>query len=235
MPHSRTRGRAAAAGRAGRRRAGLAGPGARLRAHLHLHLADHHLLRILWQNREEFAPGAWRANQPSPAQLARYRDRGIRTVLSLRGGRAQGWHLLEAEACARLGLALVVCPLASRALVPAPRLLALLDTFERIERPFLMHCKSGSDRTGLAAALYLLHVEGATVEAARRQLHWRFVHFRGGRTGILDHMIDAYARDRAESGIAIRDWIATRYDPAALTAAWMAATGHRAPPGRPGA
>lgn len=222
MPLSRIRAKFQRAERAFRTGWGddLSTPVGRGVAHLHLQLADQQFLRVLWTNLEEFAPGAWRANQPSPAQLARYKARGIRTILNLRAPVQQSYYLLAAEACARLGLAHVSCGLAAGDLVEPERLLQLLDLFETIERPFLMHCKSGADRTGLAAALYLLHIEGAPVATAARQLHWRYIHFRNARTGVLDHMIEAYAADHAATGIAIRDWIATRYDPAALVAAW---------------
>lgn len=198
----------------------LSTPAGRRAAHLHLYLADHHVLRTFWTNLHEFAPGAWRANQPSPAQLARYKARGIRTILNLRGAMQGSFYLLEEEACAQLDLSLVTCGLSARSLVHRVRLLELLDAFERIERPFLMHCKSGADRTGLAAALYLLHIEGAPVEVAARQLHWRFVHRRNAPTGVLDHMLDAYARDHRTTGQSIRDWIAGAYDPDALMAEW---------------
>lgn len=198
----------------------LSTPAGRRAAHLHLHLADHHFLRVFWTNLHEFAPGAWRANQPSPAQLARYKARGIRTILNLRGAANQSFYLLEAEACAQLDLSLVTCGMSARSLVEPARMLQLLETFETIEKPFLMHCKSGADRTGLAAALYLLHIEHAPVEVAAQQLHWRFVHRRNAPTGVLDHMLDAYAKDQRSSAIAIRDWIATRYDPQALMAEW---------------
>lgn len=231
MPISRIRARVAAtvlhAERALRTGWGsdLSTPSGRRAAHLHLYLADHQILRTFWTNLHEFAPGAWRANQPSPAQLARYKARGIRTILNLRGAMQGSFYLLEEEACAQLDLSLVTCGLSARSLVPPRRLLDLLDIFERIERPFLMHCKSGADRTGLAAALYLLHIEGAPVEVAARQLHWRFVHLRNAPTGVLDHMLEAYARDHRATGQSVRDWIATVYEPQGLMAEWDRARG----------
>ena len=39
-------------------------------------------------------------------------------------------------------------------------LLVLLDLFEHCRYPLLIHCKSGSDRTGLASALYLMSRRG---------------------------------------------------------------------------
>lgn len=193
-------------------------PAARRAAYWHFQLMDHAFLRVLWTNEDEIAPGVWRANQPSPGRLKRYRDMGIRTVLSLRGLNAGSHMLLEREACEALGLELAVARMKARALVPRKDMLDLLDLFETIERPFVMHCKSGADRAGLASALYLMHIEGQAVETAAKQLSWRYLHRNSDATGILDHVLATYAADSARDPMPIREWIETRYDPDALTA-----------------
>jgi protein tyrosine phosphatase (PTP) superfamily phosphohydrolase (DUF442 family) len=147
---------------------------------------------------------------------------GIRTILNLRGTKDGSPWLFEREAAQRLGMRMIDVRLYARKLVPAEDLLALLDIFETIERPFVMHCKSGADRAGLASALWLLHMEGAPIEAARKHLHWRYVHLDFTSTGILDHMLDAYALDTATTPLPIRTWIATRYKPRALTRSFRA-------------
>lgn len=180
---------------------------------------DHGFLRKLWRNRDEIAPGVWRSSQPDPAMLRRMAAEGLRAVLNLRGPSLYGSYLLERDACRDLGLELVDFPISSRSLPSRETLLDLDALFARLPRPFLIHCKSGADRAGFAAALYLMSQEGATPEAVRRQLSWRYLHLRGGQTGVLQALIDAYAADRAREGIGFRDWIATRYDPAAIMAA----------------
>jgi protein tyrosine/serine phosphatase len=206
-------------------------PAGRVAAWWHFQLADHAFLRALWRNEHEIAPGVWRANQPSPRRIAEYARRGFRTILNLRGMNGHSHDLFEREACARHGLALEEQRLSTGALVEAGRLLDLLDAFDRVEKPVLIHCKSGADRTGLAAAMYLIAVEGRPVAEAMRQLHWRYLHFRSRKTGILDHMLESFAADHAATGIGLRDWIATAYDPERLTAEWRG-PGHA--PGRHG-
>jgi len=85
-----------------------------------------------------------------------------------------------------------------------------------------VHCKSGADRTGLAAALYLMVVEDQPFDLARKQLSFRFLHIRRSSTGILDHFFDAYEARNAASPITIEDWIKTEYDPEALTKSFAA-------------
>ncbi|WP_095590580.1 tyrosine-protein phosphatase [Actibacterium ureilyticum] len=192
-------------------------PAGRRAAYLHFNLMDHAFLRVLWTNMAQIAPGVWRSNQPGPARLRRYRDMGIRTVISLRGDSTKSHHLLEQEACEELGIDLWVTALNARQAPRRKKLLELLDFFDRVEKPFLMHCKSGSDRAGLAAALYLMHVEGQPVEVAAKQLSIRFLHLKNAPTGILDHMLDMYAADTAQTPMPIRQWIVERYSPAKLT------------------
>ncbi len=71
-------------------------------------------------------------------------------------------------------------------------ILAAKAFFEGIEYPAVMHCKSGADRAGLAAALYLILHEGRPVAEAARQLSARYGHFRFAKTGILDAFFDRY-------------------------------------------
>ena len=193
----------------------IATPAGRRRALLDFYLLDHGALRALYANLHRIDAQALRSSQPSPAQLARFARLGVRSVLNLRGATAHSHYLFEAEACDRLGLALHTTPM-SATLAPQPaQLLDLLALFRRIETPFVMHCKSGSDRTGLAAALYLIEMRGAPLPVARRQLHWRFGHFRSGRAGILDAFLDRFAEAQAR-GLALADWLRDGYDPVAL-------------------
>lgn len=185
-------------------------------------LFDHGILRLLWRNLHEIAPGVWRSNQPDPGFIRRLADRGIRAVLNLRGETEWGSYVLEREACNAAGIPLVDFKLNSRKLPSREELLALDRLFAELPRPFLMHCKSGADRAGFAAALYLLLRTDATVEQAQAQLSWRYLHLRGGATGILHALLGAYAADSMDGVPAFREWVANRYDPEAIASAYEA-------------
>jgi protein tyrosine/serine phosphatase len=197
----------------------LAAPGARRAAALDMLIFDHGLVRLAWRNLHEVEPGVWRGNQPDPALIRRLAARGFRSVLNLRGATEWGSYLLEREACRAAGIELVDYKLTSRRPPTREEILGLDAIFGRIERPFLIHCKSGADRAGFAAAVYLL-LRGAAPERAVRQLSWRYLHLRGASTGVLHLLIARYATERARTGIDFRAWVAERYDPAALAAAW---------------
>lgn len=196
----------------------LSRPGARFAAHLDMNLVDHGVLRRFWSNRALLDEGVWRSNQPSPRVIRKLARQGFRTIVNFRGESRFGSYILERDACARHGIRLVDYRLYSRGLPSVADIFAVKRIFETAERPMLIHCKSGADRAGIAAALYVLAVKGGTVEEAQRQLSFRFLHVRHAKTGILDRFLDAYAEFNARQPTAFLDWVQNHYDPVALRA-----------------
>jgi protein tyrosine phosphatase (PTP) superfamily phosphohydrolase (DUF442 family) len=183
-------------------------------ARIYMRWFDHEILRHVWANQWEIAPGVFRSNHPTFARLKRLRDAGVKSVLSLRGtGGAQ--HGSMTVHCATLGMVLHVLPLSARRAPDRESLLALIDLFRRMDHPFVMHCKSGADRTGLASAVYLMAIEGQGVDVARRMLALQFLHARWGKAGILDRFLAVFARDGR--GRSFEDWLRHDYDPADLS------------------
>lgn len=195
-------------------------PLGRLAAHLHFQFMDHAVLRILWTNMAQIVPGVWRSNQPSPGRVARYKQMGIKTIISLRGHQDNSHTLFEREACAKHGIALKTATIHARKAPRTEKLLHLLDVLEDTPKPFLMHCKSGADRAGLASAFYLMHVEGRPLDEAKKQLSFRFLHLKSTRTGVLDEILECYGRDTAETPMPLRQWLETRYDREAVMASF---------------
>ncbi|MCC5979470.1 MAG: tyrosine-protein phosphatase [Salinarimonas sp.] len=190
--------------------------GERLHAWINMLFVDHGIFRLIYLNLHEVAPGFYRAAQPVPHQLARFARSGGRTVVYLRGGREHGSWQLEQEACAQLGLKLEEFVVRSRG-APAPdEMLAAKAFFARLERPVLVHCKSGADRAGFVSALYMLLVEKAPADEALKQLSWRYGHFRHARTGVLDAFFERYRDQGEKRGIPFETWVAEHYDPQAL-------------------
>ena len=179
-------------------------------------LVDHGLIRLAWSNAASVIPGRlYRANHPSPRRLAaQTRTLGLRSVISLRGPTGNGSDALLREAAARLGVAVFDAPLDSGRPPSRERLLHLLDTFARMPEPALVFCKSGADRAGFAASLFVLHTGGA-LAAAQAQLSWRFGHLRRSRAGVLDALLARYG---AETGgeRSFADWVCHGYDPEAV-------------------
>lgn len=121
----------------------------------------------------------YRSAQLGPTQLAYFIDRyGIRTVINLRGEEhGKDWYDEELAVCERLGVAHYDISMSSRRIPHKEDLRKLLDIFRDAHRPILVHCWGGSDRTGLASALWAVEYMGRTKRRARKMLRPRFGHF----------------------------------------------------------
>lgn len=165
--------------------------------------------------------GMWRSNQPGPARLRRLARREFRTILNLRGADTGSAYCLERYYCNLLGLDLVDFKMSSRRPPKKEQLVRLWSMFDQMHTPMLVHCKSGADRAGLVAALYLLH-QGVPIQDARRQLSLRYLHIKHASTGVLDAFLEEFQAAHTSSGIAFPDWVAQEYDPQRLAQAFSA-------------
>lgn len=185
----------------------------RVRAWLDMHLVDHGAIRAVYNNLYNLGGGMYRSSQPSPAQLRKYREKlGLRTVINLRGAHGYGSYALEKEACAQLGITLHDIKLYSRTPPEIEEVHAMDDLFKSLEYPALLHCKSGADRAGIGAALYrILHL-GHRVEDAMSELGWKYGHFKGAKTGVLDFFFATYVARNRQSPICFLEWVDTEYN-----------------------
>lgn len=190
----------------------LSTPENRRRAQIYNLWFDHAVLRKFWTNFHQVAPGVYRSNQPTHERFVKLKKMGIKSVLNLRGAAGAAHYLVEEESCRELGLRLVNVTFHARHAAPAEDILKVIEAFRTIERPFVMHCKSGADRAGFAAAIYLLVIEGRPVSDARKMLSARFIHFKWTKTGVLDYILDLYEARAAREPIDFETWVATEYD-----------------------
>ena len=202
-----------------------AGPSSRRRFWLNSLFVDHAALRLGWRNWAAVERGRlYRSNHPLPWQLRHAARRfGLRTVINLRGERADcGSDRLGRAEAAALGLHHVDAPFESRGAPHRDRVLRLAEIYRAMPEPALIHCKSGADRTGLAAGTWLL-LQGRPPDEALAQLSLRFGHVRQGRTGILDAFFRLYAAAGAGSKRKpFLDWVRDDYDEAALRESFRA-------------
>lgn len=194
-------------------------PLVRFFAWLDLYFVDHGLLRAFYNRPSQFSNGAYRSNHPSPRRIKKLASQGIRTIVSLRGQGSGGAYLYEEEACRRHGIELITFRLYSRRPPPPAVIHELSAIFARAEKPLLLHCKSGADRAGLGAALYVL-LTGGDIASAQAQLSLRYLHLKQSRTGVLDHLLAEYARFNQHQPTAFLDWVDNYYDPDAVRASF---------------
>lgn len=197
-------------------------PAGRRRARRELTWGDHGFLRVRFRNLHRISNEMYRANQPSPEQIARYaKELGLKTILNLRGTSPKGYYLLEKEACERHGIALVDFQVFSRELPKPDAVLAAKRLFDSIAYPALMHCKSGADRAGIMSVLYMHFRQGLPIEQALEQLSSKYLHIRHGKTGVLDFFFEIYLAEGKPAGLSFEQWVERGYDPAALKARFL--------------
>ncbi len=136
----------------------------------------------------------FRSAQPTASSLrCMVQAHGIRTVINLRGRNAHdAWYQDEERTTADLGVHFVNVMMSAHFKSDEKELRKLVDAIDHSPEPILLHCGQGSDRTGFAAACYVLLKTPATLAEAHGQLHLRFGHFTFGRTACQDKLLEQY-------------------------------------------
>lgn len=197
--------------------------GGRWHATAHHLWHDHAYLRLAFSNAHWISNELVRTNQPWPFQLRTWADRGIRTVINLRGGFETSFRAMEVDACRRLGLELVDFVIASRDVPSKEKVLGARELFGTVRYPALMHCKSGADRAGIMAVLYKHFREGQPIRQAVEQLSPRYLHVKAGLTGVLDYIFERYLEEAEPGGLSFVEWVESpAYDPEKLKADFRA-------------
>jgi protein tyrosine/serine phosphatase len=202
----------------------LSTPFGRLEAYLDYLWKDHAYLRLGFQNAHWVSPELIRTNQPWPFQLRWWRERGVKTVINLRGGGyPTSFYLLEKDACERLGLNLVNFAIASREAPSREQVAGARALFDTVEYPAIMHCKSGADRAGIMSVLYAHYRLGLPLSEALRELHIRTLHVKHGAVGVLGYTIERYLAEGEPQGLSFFDWVERpEYDPKQIRADFKA-------------
>ena len=180
---------------------------------------DHAIFRLLWTNFAAVEPQLlYRSNHPTPKNLAAFTAKvGLRSLINLRGQAKNGSDALSRDTAGRLGLDFYDMALESRGAPQKDRILRLAGIYQTMRAPALIHCKSGADRAGLAAGMFVL-IHGGSTTQALRQLSWRYGHIKQSKTGILDRFFATYAQE-GEGKKPFLDWVREDYDEARLRAA----------------
>lgn len=144
----------------------------------------------------------YRSAQPGAADIETYaKTYGIRTIVNLRGEDDKaGWYAEEVSAAKRLGLTHLDFRMSASRQLSEAEADRLVTMMRDAPKPILIHCRSGSDRTGLAAGLYSSEISGMSEEIAERQLSLYF-----GHIGI-PVISSAYAMDRTWERLEHHSW-----------------------------
>jgi protein tyrosine phosphatase (PTP) superfamily phosphohydrolase (DUF442 family) len=115
-------------------------------------------------NLYRFGDGLYRSAQPDGEGLRSAAKLGIRTVLNLRSLHSDAGLVRNAR------LRFVRIPMLAHDIEEQDIAAALRVLVDPDARPLLVHCRHGSDRTGVVVAAYRIVVEGWSKEEALREL-----------------------------------------------------------------
>lgn len=120
----------------------------------------------------------YRSRQLTGSELTQViEQQHIKSILNLRGeNRGASWYRDEVAVAEAQHVQLADYQLSANRELASMEVAELLALMRRLPKPMLIHCRSGADRTGLAAALYLFEVEGRPPQVASSQLSWLYGH-----------------------------------------------------------
>lgn len=139
---------------------------------------------------QRVSPRMYRSGQPTGKGVWVAHSKGIKSIINLRGfrpGRME-WDV-ELGVAGLLNTPIYFHSMSSGRLPTKDEVLYLLDLFETVETPVLIHCAAGVDRTGLACVLWMMVMEGEFKQEARKQLSFWKGHLSSWQnTGELDRV-----------------------------------------------
>lgn len=120
----------------------------------------------------------YRSAQPTGEDIKKYaRELGIKSIINLRGENGNApWYQEEVATAKALGITHINFRMKAARELTNEQALELIKVMREAPKPLLIHCRAGSDRTGLAAALYVAAVTKGTEDDAEEQLSLRYGH-----------------------------------------------------------
>ena len=176
---------------------------------------------FVMKNFGEVVPHAvYRSAQPDPDNIRNWHtEYGIRTIINLRGVSSLDFYAQEKEIAEKLGLNHFDIKCSATDLPSALSLRELVHILETAEKPILIHCRAGADRTGVASVIAAMALGNQSLQQAMDgHLTWRYWHFDNRSTsigGVLEDY-ERYCADHAkppDDWATLRQWIMDAYHP----------------------
>jgi protein tyrosine phosphatase (PTP) superfamily phosphohydrolase (DUF442 family) len=150
----------------------------------------------------------YRSAQMSSKDFEKTIDKlGIKTVINLRGESTSKWWPKEKEITSRLGVEFINLKMSAQRYPHKHDLIGLLDAYRDAERPILIHCQGGADRTGEASAIYKMLYMGKTLKKSLKQLRIKFRHLKWRYPAKRDFIKNVWKGE---------EWAYNQYDPCLL-------------------
>ncbi len=134
-------------------------------------------IKKIFDNFHAVETGAlYRSSQLKPSRLRKYiKKLGIKTIINLRGINPKThWWQREKKLAKELGVNFYNIPFNAGNFSSKKNLYKLLYLYEHAPKPILIHCRNGADRSGEAAALWILEHQGKGKREAFKHLSIKY-------------------------------------------------------------
>lgn len=174
------------------------------------------LYRLADDNLHAVSEDVYRSRQLDAPQLKKViNENGIKTVIRLVGTEDSNRESFEEEqaAIAETDAELVVASLPSSRLPYRSEIQKVFEALDKAEAPILVHCKHGSDRTGLVSTIWLHDYLGEPLDKAREQLaFFPYGHVAWGEASAMGRFLDMYAEfAKSNPNVSIKEWVKLHY------------------------
>lgn len=118
----------------------------------------------------------YRSAQLTVSQLEKIiHQHQIRTIVSLLGPEiGNSWYDNQKNIAEKNHVKMINIGFGSHELPKQAKLKDLIDKLLSVEKPALIHCYRGADRSGMAGAIALILFQDADIETAKKQFSWRY-------------------------------------------------------------
>lgn len=129
---------------------------------------------------------AYRSGKLNSLNLPYYIDEyEIKTIINVHGPSSKDWYQKEKEYSKEMGVNHIDFKMNSGKFYNHEKLTNLVDIMKNAEKPILIHCLGGADRTGLASALYEYAINEKSVDDSKKQLSWKYGHIPSLRPHVI--------------------------------------------------
>ena len=168
----------------------------------------HSFISLFTLNFHKVDDNFYRSAQPTDKQLEEIiKKYNIKTVLNVRGEEHKNILDSQRKICNKLGAELKTIRLNSRGVPKKNDINKLYEILTTSKYPMLVHCKSGSDRTGLVATLYCHWIKKKPIEKIKQLKTFPYLHLKYSKTGLIDRYFEEYLKFKKDNPeITLLEW-----------------------------